>query len=166
MSTQVIIDVILLGMGATLFMDLWAILAKTVFGMAPSNFCLVGRWLLHMPAGRFRHANIAATESKAGECAAGWIFHYLIGIAYAALLLVFTGTGWLAQPTLLPALLLGIGTIVAPFFLMQPAFGLGIAASKAPNALQARLKSLMAHTVFGLGLYATGLLLVQAERVA
>jgi Protein of unknown function (DUF2938) len=53
----------------------------------------------------------------------------------------------------LPALLFGVGTVLVPFLLMQPSFGLGIAASRAPNPTQARLRSLMAHTAFGVGLY-------------
>jgi hypothetical protein len=36
---------------------------------------------------------------------------------------------------------------------MQPAFGLGVAASKAASPTQARLKSLATHSVFGIGLY-------------
>jgi hypothetical protein len=60
---------------------------------------------------------------------------------------------WLARPTLLPALLFGVGTVLVPFLLMHPSFGLGIAASRAPNPTQARLRSLMAHTAFGVGLY-------------
>jgi hypothetical protein len=40
---------------------------------------------------------------------------------------------------------------------MQPSFGLGIAASRTPNPTQARLKSLVTHTVFGIGLYVCAL---------
>jgi Protein of unknown function (DUF2938) len=36
---------------------------------------------------------------------------------------------------------------------MQPSLGLGVAASRTPNPTQARLKSLMTHSVFGVGLY-------------
>ncbi|MDQ3427283.1 MAG: DUF2938 domain-containing protein, partial [Gemmatimonadota bacterium] len=54
-------------------------------------------------------------------------------------------------------LLYGIGTVVCPLFIMQPAFGLGIAASRTPNPTQARLKSLVTHTVFGAGLYVCAL---------
>lgn len=60
---------------------------------------------------------------------------------------------WIARPTLPPVLLYGIGTVVFPFFILQPSFGLGIAASKTPRPAQARLKSLVTHTVFGVGLY-------------
>jgi hypothetical protein len=58
---------------------------------------------------------------------------------------------------LLPALLYGVGTVVFPLFVLQPSLGLGVASSKAPRPAQARLKSLMSHTVFGIGLYVCAL---------
>jgi hypothetical protein len=123
------------------------------FRMPAANYCLVGRWFRHMPEGRFSHPSIASAAPKRFECAVGWVAHYLIGAIYALMLVALVSEDWLAQPTLLPAVLFGIGTVLMPFLLMQPAFGLGIAASRAPDPAQARLRSLMAHTVFGLGLY-------------
>ena len=76
---------------------------------------------------------------------------------FALVFVVFTSGDWLARPTVLPALLFGIGTVVFPFFIMQPSFGLGIAASRTPNPRQARLKSLVTHIVFGVGLYVCAL---------
>jgi hypothetical protein len=58
------------------------------------------------------------------------------------------------QPTLAPALAVGLGTVVAPFLVMQPAMGAGVAAGRTPNPAAARLQSLVTHAVFGLGLYA------------
>jgi DUF2938 family protein len=52
-----------------------------------------------------------------------------------------------------PPLLVGIGTIVAPWFVMQPAMGAGIAGSKSPNPTATRLRNLGMHTVFGIGIY-------------
>jgi Protein of unknown function (DUF2938) len=141
------------GLGATLFMDLWALFLKRAFGTPLANYCLVGRWLRYMPEGTFTHASIANSSQKRFECAAGWIAHYVIGVVYALVLVVLVSDNWLAQPTLLPPLLFGIGTLLAPFLVMQPSFGLGIAASRAPSPTQARLRSLMAHTAFGVGLY-------------
>ena len=60
---------------------------------------------------------------------------------------------WLARPTLLPALLFGMVSVLVPYLIMQPSFGLGIAASRTPNPTQARLRSLVAHATFGAGLY-------------
>ncbi len=83
----------------------------------------------------------------------GWTAHYAIGVLYALAFVALVSGAWLAAPSVLPALLFGIGTVLVPFLVMQPCFGLGIAAAKAPSPSQARLRSLMAHASFGLGLY-------------
>ncbi|NJN40288.1 MAG: DUF2938 domain-containing protein, partial [Gammaproteobacteria bacterium] len=85
----------------------------------------------------------------------GWIAHYLIGVSFAFLLPAFWGTAWLRQPTIGPALLVGVATVAMPFLLMQPGMGAGIAASRTPRPNAARFHSFMTHTVFGLGLYAS-----------
>jgi energy-converting hydrogenase Eha subunit B len=153
-----VVRVILIGLGATLTFDLWALILKLSFGITPSNICLVGRWIRYMPEGTYSHANIALSPPKRGECAVGWIAHYLIGITFAVAFVAFAGNRWLQHPTLLPALVFGVITVLAPFLIMQPSFGLGFAASKTANPTQARLRSLMNHAAFGIGLYVFALL--------
>src|SRR5277367_4345882 len=145
---------IAVGLGATFFMDLWTQLMKRVLQVPAPNYCLVGRWLCHLQGGTLNHASIGSAPQMPAECAVGWVAHYVLGAAYALILISLVSGRWLAQPTLLPALLFGIGTVLVPFLLMQPAFGLGVAASRAPNPIQARLRSFMGHTAFGVGLYA------------
>src|SRR5258706_15555167 len=152
-ETTYFLCAIVVGVGATLVMDLWTLFLKRAFSVPSANYCLVGRWLRHMPEGTFTHASIAAAPQKCSECTVGWIAHYVIGTVYALVLVAFVSGSWLARPTLLPALLFGIGSVVVPFLIMQPSFGFGIAASRTPNPTQARLRSLMAHTAFGVGLY-------------
>lgn len=143
-----------MGIGATIAMDAWNLFLKRALGIPSLNYCLLGRWLSHMPAGRFRHSSIASSEPKPFECQVGWTAHYSIGITFAVIFVLLAPGEWLATPSVLPALFYGIATVVIPFFVMQPALGLGIAGSKTPKPAQARLKSLATHTVFGLGLYA------------
>ena len=147
-------------------MDLWALLLERAFGIAPANYCLVGRWVCYMPQGIFTHASIANSSKRPHECAVGWISHYAIGSFYAVVLVTIVSGSWLIRPTPLPAILFGIVTVLVPFLIMHPSFGLGVAASRTPNPGQARLNSLMAHTVFGLGLYvcAVALSLVLPEH--
>ena len=146
---------VVVGIGATLFMDAWALVMNRALGVPLANYCLVGRWIRHMPEGRFMHASIVEAPKMHSECAVGWIAHYVIGIAYALVFVAIVSASWLAQPTPIPALLFGIASVLVPYLIMQPAFGLGIAASKTPQPTRARLRSLMAHTSFGVGLYAT-----------
>lgn len=159
MKIELLISVIAVGLGATLVMDLWAVSLKRAFDIPSPNYCLVGRWLRHATNGAFKHPSIAAAARKPAECAIGWLAHYTIGVLFALALVALVTPQWLQSPTLMPALIFGIVTVGVPFFVMHPSFGLGIAASKAPNPMQARLRSLMNHAVFGVGLYVSALVM-------
>ncbi len=154
---EFIVRAVVIGVGATIVMDVWALFLKRVFSIPSLDFRFVGRWIANMPAGRFRHANILIAPPVPGETAIGWVAHYAIGVLFAAILLAVMGIGWAKEPTIIPALLMGIGSVAAPFLVMQPGFGFGIAASKTPAPNTARLRSLMTHTVFGFGLYVAAL---------
>jgi hypothetical protein len=159
MNSGALTGAIAVGLGATLVMDLWGVFLRYAFRFPAPDYCLVGRWLCYMREGVFRHAGIARSAPKPAECAAGWIAHYLIGVVFALALVASVSPRWLESPTLTPALVFGMVTVIFPFFVMQPCFGLGIAASKTPNPARARLRSLMNHAVFGLGLYIAALMI-------
>lgn len=150
---------VLIGIGATVSMDVWAIFLKSAFGLPPPNWGLVGRWFAHLPKGRVFHDDIVQAAPVANETAIGWIAHYVIGILYAGILVFWGGKAWLAAPTFLPAWILGMVTIGAGWFLLQPGMGAGWMASKRPNAMKIRALNIVAHTVFALGLYGTALLI-------
>ena len=114
------IDAILIGAAATGFLDLWSTARARFFGAAAPDYALVGRWLAHLARGRLVHDAIARSAPVKGEWLIGWVAHYLIGIAFAAVLLIGWGTAWAREPTLIPALIVGIGSVAAPFLLMQP----------------------------------------------
>jgi len=151
-TSEFILRSLLIGAGATATIDLWALLLK-LFGIASLNFAFLGRWLGHLVSGVWSHESIAKTEPITGELWIGWIAHYSIGVTFAALLLAVNGPAWAHHPTLLPALIVGIVTATAPLFILQPALGAGIASSKTPKPVLNSIKSLLTHTIFGLGLY-------------
>ena len=156
---------IAVGIGATIILDLWALFLKRAFNIASANYCLVGRWLRYMPQGIFKHNSIAAAQKKDSECIVGWAAHYVIGATFALLLVTILSPKWLQQPTLLPALFFGISTVVMPLFVMHPSFGLGFASSKTSNPTQARLRSILTHIVFGLGLYLSAIALSSLSKL-
>lgn len=148
-----------IGVGATILMDLWAIVLHKFFGENLPNWALVGRWFWHLKEGRVFHDDIGKAEPYAHELALGWIGHYVVGILYGVILVIFAGAAWLATPTFLPAWILGIVTVGAGWFLLQPGLGIGWAASKTPNPTKVRLLNLIAHTVFAIGLWGTALII-------
>ncbi|KVP08759.1 hypothetical protein WJ83_30675 [Burkholderia ubonensis] len=152
-TADTLLHLLLIGAGGTLVMDLWALFRRRAFGTPSLDYALVGRWLGHMASGRFRHASIVAAVPVRHERPLGWLAHYAIGIAFAGLPVALAGTQWISAPTLLPALAAGIGSVAAPFFVMQPAFGFGIAAARTPQPSVARRRSLVTHLSYGLGLY-------------
>jgi DUF2938 family protein len=149
--------IILTGVGATATMDLASLLRRRLWGNPFPNYALVGRWIAHLSRGRFAHGSIAVAGAVRGERTIGWIAHYIIGIAFAWLPVAWDAR-WFDRPTLLPALLIGLVTVLVPFLVMQPAMGSGLFARRTPQPRAARLQSLMNHLSFGLGLYTTALL--------
>jgi hypothetical protein len=149
-------EVVVIGLGAAAFLDLWSLVRAGLSGTPKPDYAPVGRWLAYLPRGQFFHEAIAKSAPVRGERAIGWIAHYVIGIAFAGILLACFGRAWAQNPTLAPALIVGIGSVAAPFLLMQPGMGAGIAARRMPDPRAARLRSLTTHTVFGIGLYAAG----------
>jgi hypothetical protein len=154
--TDYLVCAVLIGAGATAVSDAWAAARKRFWGVASPDYGLVGRWIAHMARGRFFHDPISASPPVQRERTIGWISHYLIGIAFASILLAIWGIEWVRHPTIAPALIVGIGSVAAPFLIMQPGMGAGIAASRTPNPGAARARSLVAHAVFGIGLYLAG----------
>jgi len=98
-----------------------------------------------------------------GEKALGTAAHYAIGTSLAGTLLLWR-PDYCQRPTFLAAMTIGLSSTVFPFFLMQPAFGLGIAASKAPQPALARLRSARAHAIYGIRLFTTGMVLSRSTR--
>lgn len=143
---------VLIGAGATGLMDVWAALLRQL-GVPSLNMAFLGRWLGHLRRGRWTHQAIAGATPVRGELWIGWGAHYAIGITFAALLLWVNGPEWGRSPTLPPALLIGVVTVVAPLFILQPGMGAGIASWKTPTPAFSSAKSLVTHIVFGVGMY-------------
>ncbi|MCS0163583.1 DUF2938 domain-containing protein [Vibrio alginolyticus] len=122
------LQAVLIGIGATLIMDLWAWLQRRVFGIPSLNYALVARWFLH----------------------------YAIGVTFALAHVTVFGHHWLVEPSLMPSLITGVVTLIFPFLVIQPCLGFGFAASKTPTPWKARFLSTLAHLGYGLGLFIAG----------
>ncbi|WP_337181365.1 DUF2938 domain-containing protein [Shinella sp.] len=156
---ELVVKGVAIGLGATVLMDVWAVLLWKASVQPRPNWAPVGRWFWHLKNGTVFHDDIGRAEPYANEQALGWIGHYAVGILYGVVLAMIVGGGWFAAPTFLPAWIFGIVTVGAGWFLLQPGLGIGVAASRLPNANTVRVLNLVAHTVFALGLYGTALLL-------
>lgn len=149
-----------IGVGATAILDAWNFVQRR-FGVPTLNFAMLGRWIGGMRKGQWLHVAIAKAPPVIGESAIGWAAHYAIGIAFAIILVAALGVSWLESPTPTPAILIGMATVAAPLFVMQPAMGSGFVSSKTATPLRNCAKSFVNHTVFGVGMYLAALLAAQ-----
>ena len=159
MMGNLVVLALVMGIGATLLLDLWALLLNRLFGFGLPNWALVGRWFAHLPGGRFVHADITASAPVANELTIGWIAHYAVGILFAAATVLIGGTAWAAAPSWPLPIAVGLITVGCGWFILQPGMGAGIAASKRPDRNRVRLLNILGHIVFGLGLWGVALLL-------
>ncbi len=141
-----------MGIGATLAIDLWATLLKRSFGITPTSWALVGRWVGGIKQGRFRLQGETGETPLSYELPLGWIVHYGVGIAYAFAYLILMWA--MSTPlSLSTALFFGLATLVAPWLILQPALGKGWFASRTPNPALTRMLNIAVHLIFGAALY-------------
>jgi hypothetical protein len=150
---------VLIGVIATIGQDIWEAIVNHIFRLPTAGLALVGRWLGHMPRGVFVHYSISESAVVPHELLIGWVAHYVTGILYGVTYLSFVQILLKSDPTILSAVIFGLVSLMAPWFIVQPGMGLGVFASKAPRPGMVRLVSLSLHMVFGLSLYAAWLLI-------
>lgn len=154
--SSLILSILFIGIGATLVMDLWTLLLRRL-GVTTLDYAMVGRWAGHLLEGRWQHAAIGKAAPVRGERAWGWLLHYATGLLFAGLLIALVGEAWLREPSVLPALLFGVVSVLVPLGVIQPALGAGYFAGNTPAPLKSCLRSLGTHCVFGGGLYLAAL---------
>lgn len=148
-----IVEMILMGIWATLFMDILAIIfakLKIIHPLIESH--IVGRWALYMFRGKFIHQDINKAPALRNEKSAALISHYLIGIVLAGIYLFIELKEPVVRDQPWMALIFGILTVLLPWLWLYPSIGLGILASKTTNKSAYIITSLINHTDFGLGL--------------
>ena len=150
---DVVIKILVIGVFATVIMDVWATFSNRVLKFPRTNWAMVGRWLGHLPKGKLVHNPIGSSSEIRYENIIGWFFHYFIGVVYAALYVAIVIWVFGNHTSLLTAWVFGILTIVSPWFILQPALGMGICAVKAPKPNMVRLQNFAIHSIFGIALY-------------
>jgi len=152
---------VLVGVAATVTMDVLGSVARRVGLAAGAKGQWVGRWYLGIARGQFVHSDIAAAPERAGEVRAALVGHYVIGIVLAVVYVVGAGLLGVSPATFLVAIGYGLATCVFPWFLVLPALGFGLFGRKGPPELRLFTSSVLNHLFYGFGLWwsATVLLL-------
>jgi hypothetical protein len=147
-----VLEMVVSGVVATIFLDLWQRLLQAITGWPAANWSLVGRWFVHAFRGKFFHAAIADQPEEPHELAIGWIGHYATGIVYGFVYVPLMREVFGVEPSLLNGLVFGAISVVVPWFFFMPAMGSGVLGRNTPNPPRACFQSLASHTSFGLGL--------------
>ncbi len=148
-----LLEMVLMGVVATLIMDLLAILlAKTKIIRPPIGAEVVGRWTLYTLRGKFVHDDIHKTPALKNEKVAALVSHYLIGIVLAGIYLILEWKVPTIRQQLWMPLVFGLATVVLPWLWLYPSIGLGFLATKTSRKSPYIVTSLVNHTDFGLGL--------------
>ncbi|MBD1552882.1 DUF2938 family protein [Pseudomonas typographi] len=151
-----IVSAVVIGAGGTALLDLWNLFLNRVRGLPLPPWHLVGRWFAGWVQGVFVHRRgITQSPPVHRELALGWLMHYVVGVVFAAALLLLWGPGWAHAPSFIPALIVGLVTVAAGWYVLQPGMGVGVACSGAANPVQARWLNVIGHVVFAIGMYAS-----------
>ena len=145
----------LLGAIATFFLDVLGIGLAKIFKTKTRNWGTVGQWLKGLC--QFKWVYVTKDYPQAPdfhEQVLGWGFHYAVGMGYGLILFMLAGTGYLNQPTLLPALWVGLVLpTLASWLIFMPCMGAGLFGHKAKNIKITVFFVLSMHVIFMLGLY-------------
>ncbi|WP_086054173.1 DUF2938 domain-containing protein [Pseudoruegeria sp. SK021] len=152
------LGILFIGLLGTAIFDLWVRLIAKLQSAPMPAWALPGRWFGHLARGKFRHDRIADATPIPNETAIGWIGHYAIGILFAAIVVIWGGPGWLSAPTFAKPFVVGVVTVLAGWLIMSPGMGNGIAGSRTPNPPRLRALQVLAHVVFGLGMWCAALI--------
>ena len=141
--------IIVIGVGTCMVFDIWQRIFQKMTGVPPSNWAVVGRWLLGvMSGGPIIASGLADKPPHRHELLAGWVLHYLVAVGYAVIYAALMMAGILSAGWL-DGLLFGVASVVVPWFFFMPALGNGVLARRTPNPRLACLVALIMHAVFG-----------------
>ena len=146
------IQIIIVGVVACAIFDLWQRLFEKLTAIPPSNWAMVGRWMLGlMTSGQLIARDLESQAERKNELAVGWLVHYGVAIGYAAVY------AWLMHATVLQAglidgLIFGVTSVAVPLFFFLPCLGKGMLARLTPNPPLVRRLALMMHSLFGVSI--------------
>jgi len=144
---------VLLGIVATITMDILSVTAlrSGLIAFLPPR--LTGRWFASMAHGQFLHHDIAQVPAINHEMAVAVPMHYAIGITLALVYLLASSALGFSPRNPVAALAFALCTNVLPWLLMFPAMGYGWFGAHGPAGTQLFRGSLATHTFYGVGLW-------------
>ena len=121
-----IVEMILIGIVATLIMDIFSIIFAKLRIIQPKiRPQIVDQWALYMFRGKFIHNDINKTPTLNNEKLAAFISHYMIGIILAGIYLFMESKETIIRDQWWMALIFGLITVLLPWLWLYPSIGIG-----------------------------------------
>ena len=144
---------VLLGIIATVKMDVLSVAAIKLRLIAPLPPHLIGRWFASVARGQVLHGDIAQVSPIQHEMAVAVPVHYAIGVTLALTYLLACSTLGLSPRSPVTALVFALCTNLLPWLLMFPAMGYGWFGAHGPTGTRLFASSFLTHCFYGLGLW-------------
>ena len=146
-------SMIVVGCLSVAVLDLWQRLAHRLGGLPPTNWAVVGRWLLMLlRQGVLFNTGLAQAPPLPRERLIGWVFHYLIGVVYVWIYVILWQPNWGLDNPLADGLLFGAASAVVPWLFFMPATGSGLFGSRTPRPVFVSFSALVVHAIFGMAI--------------
>ena len=146
---MLVIQILIVGVVACAIFDLWQRVFQKLTAIPPSNWAIVGRWIIGLVTnGQLIACNLESQAERKNELAVGWLVHYSVAIGYAAVYAWFMHATIL-QAGLIDGLIFGVISVAVPWFFFLPCLGKGMLARLAPNPPLVCGLALMMHSLFG-----------------
>ena len=141
------------GIIATILFDIYQIALNYAYGINKTRWDLVGRYFIGLKNNKYFRDDLINDPLEKYELIYGYLIHYTIGIIYG-LFYILINLIFYDEPSILIALVCGFITILGDWCIMMPfAYNLGFFASKSDEKNQLIVQGLLAHFVFGIGLF-------------
>jgi len=141
------------GIIATVLFDIYQIALNYAYGINKTRWDLVGRYFIGLKNNKYFRDDLINDPLEKHELIYGYLIHYTIGIIYG-LFYILINLIFYDELSILIALVYGFITILGGWCIMMPfAYNLGFFASKSDEKNQLIVQGLLAHFVFGIGLF-------------
>ena len=150
---MILLNGIISGLFATILFDIFNYSLNFAYGIERPKWNLLGRYFLGYKKNKFIRTNLINDEKIDNELLWGYFFHYAIGIIYGVIFVILNFL-FFEYPSILLAYIFGFFTVLGGWcFLMPFAYNLGFFASKSEQRTNILVQNLIAHFVFGTGLF-------------
>jgi hypothetical protein len=158
---QAIAASVIIGIVATVIMDILSAVSFKLRLIAPLSPRLIGRWFASVGRGQIVHSDIGQTSAINHERAIAVPVHYAIGVTLALTYLLTCASLGLNPGNPITALVFALCTNIFPWLVMFPSMGFGWFGSHGPPGTRLFLSSLVSHAFYGVGLWLGAFLLGQ-----